>query len=151
LSGKAINISKTTAPHAFSYGITNRYGVPHGAAVALTLGAFLIYNYQVDDSDCVDPRGVSSVKKRIEYILKLLGDGSMDKSQKKLKSIIENIGCPLRLREVGIKKDDLSGLVSMVNVERLSNNPRKIDAPELSSLLELILSSWTSKAMRQKS
>ena len=36
LAGKAINISKTTAPHAVSYTITTRYGVPHGAAVALT-------------------------------------------------------------------------------------------------------------------
>ena len=37
LAGKAINISKTTAAHAWSYGFTKRYDVPHGHAVWLTL------------------------------------------------------------------------------------------------------------------
>ena len=39
-AGKAINISKTTAPHAMSYVITQEFGIPHGHAVALTLGKF---------------------------------------------------------------------------------------------------------------
>lgn len=33
-SGRAINISKTTAPHAMSYYLTAEYGYPHGTAVA---------------------------------------------------------------------------------------------------------------------
>ena len=37
LAGKAINISKTTSPHAFSYSFTSEYSVPHGQAVWLTL------------------------------------------------------------------------------------------------------------------
>ncbi len=36
LSGKAINITRTTAPHALSYALTSRFGVPHGQAVSLT-------------------------------------------------------------------------------------------------------------------
>ena len=40
-SGKAINISKTTAAHAISYPLTIHYNIPHGHAVALTLGYFL--------------------------------------------------------------------------------------------------------------
>ena len=39
-SGKAINISKTTAPHALSYEISRLLNIPHGYAVALTLGKF---------------------------------------------------------------------------------------------------------------
>ena len=41
LSGKAIDISKTTASHALSYSLTSTFGVPHGDAVALTLGAMV--------------------------------------------------------------------------------------------------------------
>ena len=37
LAGAAINISKTTAPHAFSYHLTQHYHVKHGHAVALCL------------------------------------------------------------------------------------------------------------------
>jgi alcohol dehydrogenase class IV/phosphorylcholine metabolism protein LicD len=36
-SGKAINISQTTAGHALSYKLTSLYGLPHGYAVALCL------------------------------------------------------------------------------------------------------------------
>ena len=46
LSGKAINISKTTAPHAVSYPFTSYFGVSHGHAVSLTLNKFLLFNYK---------------------------------------------------------------------------------------------------------
>lgn len=41
LSGKAINISETTAGHAMSYKITSLYGIPHGHAVAMTMNSIL--------------------------------------------------------------------------------------------------------------
>ena len=44
-SGKAISISKTTAPHAVSYPFTSYFGISHGHAVALNLGKFLKFNY----------------------------------------------------------------------------------------------------------
>ena len=37
LAGQAINITQTTAPHAFSYKLTSLFGLPHGHAVALCL------------------------------------------------------------------------------------------------------------------
>ena len=46
LSGKAINISKTTAPHALSYPLTAYFDIPHGQAVSLTLNEFLKFNYE---------------------------------------------------------------------------------------------------------
>ena len=36
-AGKAINISRTTAPHALSYPFSSHYGIQHGHAVILTL------------------------------------------------------------------------------------------------------------------
>ena len=46
LAGQAINISKTTAPHALSYPFTAYYKISHGHAVSLTFNEILKYNYQ---------------------------------------------------------------------------------------------------------
>ena len=40
LSGYAIDITKTTAPHALSYPFTARFGINHGHAVSLTFTDF---------------------------------------------------------------------------------------------------------------
>ena len=49
LAGKAINISKTTAAHAWSYAFTSIYKIPHGHAVWLTLPAIFknVYDYNI--------------------------------------------------------------------------------------------------------
>ena len=51
LAGQAINISKTTAAHAWSYGITKNHQVPHGHAVALTLVHVMKANYEYAKED----------------------------------------------------------------------------------------------------
>jgi alcohol dehydrogenase len=139
LAGKAIDISKTTAPHAVSYAITTRFGVPHGAAVALTLGAFLHYNSAVDDSTCNDPRGAGAVRDRVHRVLKLVGEHSPEAAEERIQALVERVGCPVRLGQVGVRRDDLPELARAVNLERLSNNPRSIDTGGLISLLESVL------------
>ena len=120
LSGKAINISKTTAPHALSYFLTTEYGLPHGFAVAVTLGSVLAYNAQVTASDCKDPRGPKDVLSRIAQIVEILD--AVDVAD----------AC-----EAGIADDDaLQRMVSCVNPERLSNNPRKTTPAALHALLK---------------
>ena len=44
-SGKAISITKTTAPHAVSYPFTSHFGIKHGHAVSLTLNEFIKFNF----------------------------------------------------------------------------------------------------------
>ena len=44
LAGCAINISKTTGAHAFSYALTSEFGLPHGHAVVLLLPFFADYH-----------------------------------------------------------------------------------------------------------
>ena len=41
LSGEAISISKTTAPHAVSYPFTSLFNISHGHAVSLTINKFI--------------------------------------------------------------------------------------------------------------
>lgn len=139
LSGKAINISKTTAPHAISYTLTSQFGVPHGLAVALTLGAVLIYNNGVTSGDCWHPKGVAQVQKDIREINRLIGVVSSEEARKHIDDLISAIGCPTRLRQVGVATDaDLEILVQNVNTERLKNNPRALSQFELRWVLKEI-------------
>ncbi|PWI49306.1 hypothetical protein CEE45_01870 [Candidatus Heimdallarchaeota archaeon B3_Heim] len=48
-AGKAINITKTTAAHTFSYPFTTYFDIPHGPAVSLTIGELILYNSSVTD------------------------------------------------------------------------------------------------------
>jgi alcohol dehydrogenase class IV len=137
LAGKAINISKTTAPHAISYTLTSQFGVPHGLAVALTLGAILIYNNGVTDGDCWHPKGVAQVRKDLDYINELIGVDDPADARKRIDHLIGTIGCATRLRQVGVDTEaDLETIVQNVNTERLKNNPRALSQYTLRRLLD---------------
>ncbi len=136
LAGQAINISKTTAPHALSYFMTSSDGIPHGIAVALTLGPMLTFNAGVRDSDCADPRGAEHVRRQIAIIVNLLGATNADEACERFAEIVSKIGCPCSLAEVGITTtDQLHKIVSSVNAQRMSNNPRKTTSTSLTKLL----------------
>jgi alcohol dehydrogenase class IV len=136
LSGKAINISKTTAPHALSYWLTSHYGIPHGVAVAIFLGRMLEFNAQVTVSDCNDPRGRQHVQRRIASLLQTLGVKDAADGRRKVEALIAGIGCPTALRAIGIVDDaEVRQLIDEVNVERLFNNPRKVSASQLFELM----------------
>ena len=49
-AGRAINITRTTVPHALSYTLTSKYGYPHGHAVALTFPFFVRYYIEAGES-----------------------------------------------------------------------------------------------------
>jgi alcohol dehydrogenase class IV len=140
LSGKAINISKTTASHAISYAMTIRYGIPHGMAVALTLGQMLQFNALVTESDCSDPRGADHVQARINTLLELFGQATAAGGAGKIRELMISIGAPVLLREVGIDMDDsVAWIAEQVNVERLGNNPRRISKQEIEEMLKGLL------------
>jgi alcohol dehydrogenase len=63
LAGKAIAISKTTACHAFSYGLTARFGVPHGIAVAIFLPAMMRFNAMSFED--ITPRAVEMLIQKL--------------------------------------------------------------------------------------
>jgi alcohol dehydrogenase class IV len=140
LAGQAINISKTTAPHAISYTLTSHYNVPHGLAVALTLGAVLLYNSQVDTADCNDPRGPSHVRRTINHLGALLHCATPAATQEYIRSLLQKIDCPTRLSDVGVRTAaDIEFLASQVNTQRLDNNPRRFTQEALIDLLNTLL------------
>ncbi len=137
LAGKAINISKTTAPHAVSYSMTRMFGIPHGQAVCITLGEFLKFNYEVNSADCNDSRGEAHVKCTIEEIFKLTGSSDVNDCMEKIKSLIRSAGLKTNLRDLGIDSTDKLELIARsTNAERLSNNPRKITQEVLLEILK---------------
>jgi alcohol dehydrogenase class IV len=136
LAGQAINITKTTLPHALSYSITTQHGVPHGVAVALTLGPALIYNEGVSDADCMDSRGPDSVRERIDSIRHIMGNTSVEECASQFETLLGSIGCSTTLREAGITDENQLKLICQdVNAERLRNNPRRISEQEILNLL----------------
>ena len=114
-AGRAINISKTTAPHAFSYAFTSHYGYPHGHAVALTFPFFLRLN-------------------GIKVLLDLLGF-TKDAVVRQMERYISSLGLELDLTSVV----DIPATLREVNLQRLSNNPIVVTQrtiKELESYLE---------------
>lgn len=119
-AGKAIAITKTTAPHAFSYAFTTYCGIPHGHAVSLTFPYFFSLNI-LEKEECALRDGIV----RDEYVVKmqnlrkLLGLKESCDSQAYLKEYINAIG----LNALDCTNVDTGYLLSLVNVNRLQNNP----------------------------
>lgn len=122
-AGRAINITKTTAPHAFSYGLTSLYGYPHGHAVALTFPAIADFNF-------TNGKISSSKKSKLIEIMQLNGE-SIGKNLEKLKLRLGLAAKPGRY--------DLNILLKGINLSRLANNPAEIDYKNAKVILQRIL------------
>jgi alcohol dehydrogenase len=140
LAGKAINISKTTASHAVSYPITSYFKVPHGHAVALTLGQMLMYNSEVTEQDSLDNRGVDYVKTNIHEIIGLLGAVNVEEASGKIAGLMREIGLKTRLSDLGINsmEDEEVIIKNGFNPDRVKNNPRRLTETSLREILENI-------------
>jgi len=127
LAGRAINITKTTAPHALSYPITSHFGIPHGHAVAIFLPAFFIINSGWQNLAVIDKRGKSYIKKNMSNLCKIMGCSNVVEASLKIKQIMKLIGLSNDLKEYNLDLKILKKLIkSELNLERLSNNPIKI-------------------------
>lgn len=137
LSGKAINISFTTASHAISYPITSYFNVPHGKAVALTIAAMLEFNSEVTEEDVQDARGVNYVKKTVDELCQFLGAKTAQEAAGKIKQLLAKIGAPTKLSQVGIRtSEDIAYIVAHgFNPARVKNNPRQLSQPALLEML----------------
>ena len=116
LSGLAINESKTTLPHALSYFLTINYGIPHGHAVALTLGFIGKINVKLGDF---------YLKRTMSEIFKILKIEE-NNFEKYWYNLMQKSGLEVRLSKLGINKGDLNLIVDSVNIQRLKNHPIKI-------------------------
>jgi alcohol dehydrogenase class IV len=87
LAGKAINISKATTAHAWSYAITSQYNVPHGHAVWLILPNILKMHAIAAKDRVTDPRGMyhfSAIMARLVKILDICAAVDTSKAKQML-------------------------------------------------------------------
>ncbi len=139
-AGQAINITKTTASHALSYPLTVHFGIPHGLAVFLTLPSVCRFNLDVTDLDCADRRGVEYVRKSLSDLVSLLGGDNADSAIEVLYSYFDRLGVSPALSDYGVSRDDIYNVIlPEVNVERMKNNPRKINKEDIVKIMEGIL------------
>ena len=142
LAGQAINISRTTAPHALSYTMTIRHQIPHGMAVALSIGPFLRFNAQFDSDKLNDPRGPEHLSMIFERIASSFGvaidqDNPMQHVAHRWEQLLRRLGCGTRLSDWGITDaKDREIIATSVNQQRLSNNPRLVTESDLIQLVE---------------
>jgi alcohol dehydrogenase class IV len=137
LSGKAITISKTTACHAVSYPLTSHFGIPHGHAVALTMPAFLVFNSMVSEDDCNDERGADFVRARMAEIFSIIGAVDGNDGKRKFEGLLKDILEDTRLRDFGIRKEDIAFILKeSFTPSRMNNNPRRVSKDGLSRILE---------------
>lgn len=139
LAGKAINITKTTAPHSISYPITSYFQIPHGHAVALTLGEMLIYNSNVNEEDCLDKRGKEYVKATIQEINNMLGVSASIQARGKIQALMNQIGLETKLSKLGFNSRDIGLIIEKgFNLDRIKGNPRRLTRKGLRFLLNSI-------------
>tara|TARA_Y100000310_G_scaffold343664_2_gene452344 strand:+ start:73 stop:1173 length:1101 start_codon:yes stop_codon:yes gene_type:complete len=139
LSGKAINLTKTTACHAVAYPMTSYFNIFHGHAAALTLGEILVYNNNVNKEDCLDKRGVGYVKENIGGLIGLIGTNNCDEARSRIQKLMNNLELETKLSGLGLKKEDLDIIIEKgFNPQRVKNNPRRLDKKEIRKILRNI-------------
>lgn len=121
-AGMAINITKTTAPHAFSYPFTSYYGIPHGHAVSIVFPIIAELNLLEGD--------IPEEKK--EVLRNMLGiEGNISGA---IRNYIESLGLYIPSNEYNLEK-----ILNGISLERLANNPMEISKPDAKSLIEKII------------
>ncbi len=139
LAGKAINITKTTAPHAMSYALTSKFGICHGQAVAVYLPAVLLINSQVNNSTVADNSSVEQVEATMSSIYKAFDVNNADQCIYEIHGFMKEVGLKTSLGELGVKAQHREELLSTVNIERLANNPRKLNQADLIEIFDQTL------------
>ena len=118
--GRAINITQTTAAHAFSYKITSLYKLPHGHAVAV--GLPVIWEYMIANMEkCIDVRGQEYLAGIFNQIAQAMGCDTPKQAICVFHEMMKDM--ELKNPVAGKREEDLKVLSSSVNPVRLKNNP----------------------------
>ncbi len=125
-SGKAIDITTTTAPHAMSYKLSSLYGIPHGHAVALCM--LPIWRYMRKSVESCEEDSTSRLKKIFSKIA--IDDDWLENLMGELK-----MAHPVS----SSRETDIELLASSVNTERLANNPVPLDRDTIKELYRSIV------------
>jgi alcohol dehydrogenase class IV len=132
LAGKAINISKTTLPHATSYPFTALFNISHGHAVSLFFENFFKYNF-----DNLDKSQASfDLKKRFDLIFTIFEVSNINEFNKKISNIKLDSKLESNLDNLNINiQKNYEKIIGGINLLRLKNNPIKINSEEIYKII----------------
>ncbi len=131
-SGKAINLTKTTAPHALSYPFTAHYGISHGHAVSLTFTDFIKFNFENMNKSITK----FSLRDRLKILLKLTETQNLSELLKYFDNIKKKAKLEDNFKKLNINiNKDLNLITKDINLSRLSNNPVKVDFQTIKEIL----------------
>lgn len=136
MAGRAINITQTTAGHAMCYKITGLFGCAHGHAAALCVRILFLWMVkEIEDIECIDPRGKEHLKGVLDDIAHAMGcDGAIPGA--------ECFGAVFDELDLGIPdatQEQYSILKTSVNPDRLKNHPVRMDEDTIDMLYHRIL------------
>jgi alcohol dehydrogenase class IV len=132
LSGKAINISKTTAPHAVSYPFTSLFNISHGHAVSLFFEKFLKFNFENLDKSEVS----FDLKKRFNLIFNLFEVSDLNNCNLKISSIKKQAKLDINIQFLKIDShNNMKKILAGINNTRLSNNPIKLQIKDIPNII----------------
>lgn len=134
--GRAINITQTTAAHAFSYKITSLYKLPHGHAVAV--GLPVIWEYMLNNMDkCIDVRGQEYLAGIFIQIAKAMGCESPEQAIAVFREMMNDMD--FKNPKANNREEELNILSTSVNPVRLKNNPVDLEQSVIYKLYQEIL------------
>ena len=132
LAGKAISISKTTAPHATSYPFTSLFNISHGHAVGLFFENFFTFNFDnLNRSETI-----FDLKKRFDLIFNLFDVKNINDFNTKISSIKKQAKLEDNLKKLNINIEESSEkIIKGINLLRLGNNPVKINGNDIFKII----------------
>ena len=132
LAGKAISISKTTAPHAASYPFTSLFNISHGHAVSLFFENFFKFNY-----DNLDKSETSfDLNKRFDLIFDIFKVNNINDFNSKISLIKKQAKLEDDLIKLNINiKKNSENILKGINLLRLGNNPVKIEGKDIYNII----------------
>ena len=124
-AGRAIRISKTTAPHAFSYYLTTERDVPHGIGVAATVGYFIDYHWQILGASSGDD--LTQLAKDMAVVYEILGlSADASSGRNYFEKLFRDLGLggpeDFWPKEIG----DLNKWLDSANPSRMENHPLEL-------------------------
>ena len=130
-AGQAINITKTTAPHAISYYLSKKLNLPHGFSVFLTLPE--IFQFTLSEAS------IKKNKLDVERIYRCMGCKDLDGATYLLKEIRKQAALYMEIPSLSTREiEELSFNASQsVNEERLFNHPIRLSKEEIFELTYL--------------
>jgi alcohol dehydrogenase class IV len=129
--GAAISTTRTTIPHAMSYYFTSVHGVPHGHAVALTMGRYLRAFGVAARAD----RRLRRWAESYDHVLHALGATAPHDVEGCWHDHLARLGISVSLSSIGIRTIDMSVLGQHVNRDRFENSPLNLSTAEAMALL----------------